>query len=317
MTAGCLCLSIWTTAGASTTALPMPADEPHRIVCSRTVAPTPHKSRRILHHLAPTPKARQIESELWLLRFGSPGEQQLDVLPLHVTGTPPAFEYHPFRYIDFKEQAYIRKKPAQRTAERIPTCGAEFYMDFAFMRSSTEDYRRPNKGTDRVITSYDGNSSHLVIVDGASRRVWVFLTKTKDPPIEILRAFMTRFASHTGLVRTDQGGELARSGAVRTMMLTEFRYVVEPTGANSPSQNGGAEIYNNTLAVKVRTLLYGAGLPAKFWSAALVHAVYLHNQLVYSAINKTPYEAWCGRKPDVSNLCMFGARVCIKRTGTR
>ena len=186
--------------------------------------------------------------------------------------------------------------------------GPQLYMDFAFMRSSTEDYRRPNKDTDRVITSYDGYSLHLVIVDGASRRVWVFLTKTKDPPIEILRAFMTRFASHTGLVRTD---------AFLTMMLTEVRYVVEPTGADSPSQNGGAEIYNNTLAVKVRTLLYGAGLPAKFWSAALVHAVYLHNQLVYSAINKTPYEAWCGRKPDVSNLRMFGARVCIKRTGTR
>jgi hypothetical protein len=31
------------------------------------------------------------------------------------------------------------------------------------------------------------------------------------------------------------------------MMLREFGYVVEPTGANSPSQNGGADIYNNTL----------------------------------------------------------------------
>ena len=293
------------------------ADDPHRKICSRTVAPNPHKARRIPHNLAPTPKARQIESELWLLRFGSPGEQQLDVLPLHVTGTPPVFEYHPFCYIEFKEQAYIRKQAAQRTAERIPTCGAEFFMDFGFMRSSTEDYRRPNKETDRVITSYDGYSSHLVIVDGASRRVWVFLTTTKDPPLDILRAFMTRFAYHTGLVRTDQGGELARCGAFRKMMLKKFRYVVEPTGADSPSQNGGAEIYNNTLAVKVRTLLYGAGLPAKFWSAALVHAVYLHNRLVHSAINKTPYEAWCGRKPDVSNLRMFGARVCVKRTGTR
>ena len=85
-------------------------------------------------------------------------------------------------------------------------------MDFAFMQSSAEDYRRPNKDTDRIITLYDGYSLHLVIVDGASRRVWVFLTKTKDPPIDILRAFMTRFASNTGLVRTDQGGELARSG---------------------------------------------------------------------------------------------------------
>jgi hypothetical protein len=56
-------------------------------------------------------------------------------------------------------------------------------------------------------------------------------------------------------------------------MLDTFGYVVEPTGADSPSQNGGAEIYNNTLAVKTRTLLYGAGLPAKFWSIALLHSV--------------------------------------------
>jgi hypothetical protein len=69
--------------------------------------------------------------------------------------------------------------------------------------------------------------------------------------------------------------------------------------------------------VKVRTLLYGSGLPAKFWSAALVHAAYLHNRLVNSAINKTPYEAWCGRKPDVTNLKLFGARICVKRTGVR
>jgi hypothetical protein len=100
-------------------------------------------------------------------------------------------------------------------------------------------------------------------------------------------------------------------------MLEEFNYVVKPTGADSPSQNGGAEIYNNTLAMKVCTLLYGSGLPAKFWSAALVHADYLHNRLVHSALNKTPYEAWCGRKPNVTNLKMFGACACVKRTGVQ
>jgi hypothetical protein len=33
-------------------------------------------------------------------------------------------------------------------------------------------------------------------------------------------------------------------------MLDTFGYDVEPTGADCPSQNGGAEIYNKTLAVK-------------------------------------------------------------------
>ncbi len=88
-------------------------------------------------------------------------------------------------------------------------------------------------------------------------------------------------------------------------------------GADSPSQNGGAEIYNNTLAVKVRTSLYNSMLPAKFWSAALLYAVYLHNRLVHSAIKKTPYKAWYGCKQDVTHLKTFGFWVCVKRTGSQ
>jgi len=101
------------------------------------------------------------------------------------------------------------------------------------------------------------------------------------------------------------------------MMLREFGYVLEPTGADSLSQNGGAKIYNNTLAVKVWTLLYGSGLSAKFWSAALLHAVYLHNRLVHFATNRTPYKGWYGCKPDVTHLKKFGSCVCVKCTGSR
>ena len=190
-------------------------------------------------------------------------------------------------------------------------------MDFGFIRSSTEDYKRPNKYTDRVVLSYDGHSAYLLVVDGASRYVWCFLTKSKEPPIDIIRAFMPKYGIGSGVVRTDQGGELARSNAFRDIMLKEFGYVVEPTGADSPSQNGGVERYNNTLAVIVRTLLYGSGLPARFWSAALLHATYLHNRRVHSATHKTPFKGWHGRQPDVANLKTFGARVCVKRTGSR
>jgi hypothetical protein len=100
-------------------------------------------------------------------------------------------------------------------------------------------------------------------------------------------------------------------------MLKDFDYVVEATGLDSPSQNGGAEIYNNTLAVKVRTLLYGSGLPAKFWLTALLHSVYLNNRLVHSATNKTPDEGWHSRWPNVAYLKTFGLRVCVKVSGTR
>ncbi len=170
---------------------------------------------------------------------------------------------------------------------------------------------------DWVVLSYDGHSAYLLIIDSASRYIWCFLTNTKDPPLAILHTFMSKYGAGTGLIRINQGGELAQSKAFCNTMLQDFGYVVEPTGADSPSQNGGIEIYNNTLAVKVRTLLYGSGLPAKFWSAALLHAVYLHNRLVHSMTNKTPFKGWHGHKPDVTRLKMFGSHVCIKQTGSR
>jgi hypothetical protein len=158
-------------------------------------------------------------------------------------------------------------------------------MDFGFMRASTSDFSCPNKNTDRVVTSYDGFSSYLLIVDEATRFIWVFLTKSKAPPLDILDSFFARFGhEHGGSVRTDQGGELAQSFALSNLLLRKHRYVMEPTGADSPSQNGAGEIYNNKLAVRTRTLLYvyGAGLPAKYWSSALQHSVYLHNRLVHT-----------------------------------
>ena len=120
---------------------------------------------------------------------------------------------------------------------------------------------------------------------------------------------MTKFGIGGGLVRTDQGGKLAKSDKFRHMLQHEFQYIVEPTGSDCPSQNGAAKINNDKLTVKARTLLYGSGLPAKFWSAALLHSAYLHNRLVHSSTKLTPYEAWYGRQPDVSNLKTFGSRV--------
>jgi hypothetical protein len=118
------------------------------------------------------------------------------------------------------------------------------------------------------------------------------------------------------MICTDQGSELARSDGFRALMLKEFGYVVKPNRSDSPSQNGSMEVYNSTLAVKVWTLLYNLGLPAKFWPSALLHTVYLHNQLVHSSTGRTPCKGWHRRKLDVTHLKSFGSRVCVKMMGT-
>jgi hypothetical protein len=105
------------------------------------------------------------------------------------------------------------------------------------------------------------------------------------------------------------------SSNFQDLLLRKFNYNIEPTGADSPSQNGVAEIYNDKFAI--RTPLYGSSLPAKFWSAALLHSVYLHNRLVHNETCVTPFKSYYGQKPDLSSLKVFGSRLCVKWSSDR
>jgi hypothetical protein len=253
---------------------------------------------------------------VWLLCLGSPGVCQLDLLQGHVTGIPSDFRYHPFHYIDHKEQALLKKQPAQRSAVCTFECKWHFYMDFGFMHLSTSNYAHPNKSTDWVVSTYDGYTSYLLIIDKASRYAWVFLTRSKDPSVDIISAILTLHGHPDGgCIRTDQGGELASSVAFRDLLLRDFWYTLEPTSADSLLQNGAVEIYNDKFGIRTCSLLYGAGLPENYWSAALVHLVYLHNCLVHSAILCTPFEYYYKLKPDLQYLKIFGSWVCVRWMG--
>jgi len=285
---------------------------------SSTTLPESRDTTRRAKRYIPVTRERITESEVWMLRLGCPGEDQLDLLPTRVTGTPSSFQLHPFRFIDFKEEARVQKQASQRSAERTTEIKRRFYMDFGFMRATTSLYGAPASSTDRVVLSHDMYSAYLLVIDEASRYAWVFLTDGKSPPVSIVDSFLTRFGhADGGSIRTDQGGELARSSMFTAMITDKFNYTIEPTGSDSPSQNGAVETYNDKLAIRVRTLLYGSGLPAEYWSSALVHSVYLHNRLVHHVTKRTPIEGFFGFIPDIGHLKLFGSRVCVKRSGTR
>ena len=268
----------------------------------------------------PVSATEQITSELWAARLGYCGTDQLSLIPTHTAGTPSVFKCHPFRFLDVKEDARIQRQPRGDMDESVLKNGEQFHMDFGFIRASSNDYgvTPPSNPDDRVVYSFDGYSSYLLIMDRRSKRGWIFLRKSKEPPVSLVHIFLKKFGlSSGGIIRCDQGGELARSEEFRTMALGACLYVVEPTGADSPSQNGGAERWNGSMATTVRALLYGAGLPPKYWSAALLHAMYLHNRRVHVITRMTPYEAWHGHKPDLSRLRVFGSRVSVRKTGER
>jgi hypothetical protein len=103
--------------------------------------------------------------------------------------------------------------------------------------------------------------------------------------MDIINTFLTRFGHKDGgSVRTDQGGELARSTTLPDNLLRQHNYIIEPTGANSPSQNGAVEIYNGKLAVCTHSLLFGSGLLAKIpeWRSWIqgAYLIQLNGQVV-------------------------------------
>jgi hypothetical protein len=64
-----------------------------------------------------------------------------------------------------------------------------------------------------------------------------------------------------------------------------------------------------------QALLYGAGLPARYWSAVLLHAAYLHNRQVHAIMKMIPFEGWFSRQPNLKQLRVFGSCVCVWQNG--
>ena len=139
----------------------------------------------------PVTPSEQLESELWAACLGFCEWWQLAALLGRVEGVPNSFSGHPFHFLDHKEQVAIKKRAATRTALRKAGKGRIFYMDFGFLRSSSSDFRRPSTNTDSVVTLFDRFESYLLIVDEHTRHVWVFLTRSKDPPVKTAGAFLT------------------------------------------------------------------------------------------------------------------------------
>ena len=106
-------------------------------------------------------------------------------------------------------------------------------------------------------------------------------------------------------LRTDNGGEYTS---------TEFESYLKDEGIEhqysipkTPEQNGVSERMNRTLVETVRSMLADSRLPQRFWAEALSTAAYMINRSPTKALDdKTPFEAWYGKKPNVSHLRVFG-----------
>ncbi|KAJ9547356.1 LOW QUALITY PROTEIN: hypothetical protein OSB04_019899 [Centaurea solstitialis] len=85
------------------------------------------------------------------------------------------------------------------------------------------------------------------------------------------------------------------------------------TSVRTPQQNGVAERRNRTLIEAARSMLIEARLPLQFWAEAVNTACYTQNgSLIVKRFNKTAYELFKGRKPNISYFHIFGCNCYIK-----
>ena len=104
--------------------------------------------------------------------------------------------------------------------------------------------------------SRHGFGSYLLIVDESTRYMWVFPTKTKEAPVQVVDQFLTMYKRNTGLrrVRGDLGNELACSKLIQDA-IAKHGYFLEQMAANSSFQNSKAECPHRTLGNMMRSML--------------------------------------------------------------
>ncbi|KAG7307913.1 hypothetical protein JYU34_006528 [Plutella xylostella] len=149
----------------------------------------------------------------------------------------------------------------------------------------------------------------LLFVNDYSRMSFIYLLKSKSEVMKYFQEFKAMVEKQTGkcikVLRTDNGGEFC--GAEMESFMKKCGIIHQKTNPYTPEQNGMCERLNRTIVERARCLLFDANMEKKFWAEAVNTAVYLRNRTLASGLQKTPYELWSGRKPDLSHLRVFGS----------
>lgn len=162
--------------------------------------------------------------------------------------------------------------------------------------------------------SIGGSKYFLLFEDDLSRMTFVYFLKTKSEAFECFKDFKALVENQTGLriktLRSDNGGEFC--GGNFEQFLKKSGIVHQKTNPHTPQQNGVIERMNRSIVQMAKCLLFDADLGVKFWAEAVNTAVYLKNRCIAAGLgDKTPFEVWHGKKPNVQNLKIFGSTAMV------
>ncbi|GJZ31850.1 retrotransposon protein, putative, ty1-copia subclass [Tanacetum coccineum] len=112
-------------------------------------------------------------------------------------------------------------------------------------------------------------------------------------------------------LRSDRGGEYISQEFKD--YLKACGIVQQLTPPYTPQHNGVSERRNRTLLDMVRSMMNLTTLPLSFWDYALETATRILNMVPTKKVDKTPYELWYGKVPNLSYLKIWGCEALVKR----
>ncbi|KAH9743963.1 Integrase catalytic domain-containing protein [Citrus sinensis] len=114
-------------------------------------------------------------------------------------------------------------------------------------------------------------------------------------------------------IRSDHGGEF-ENYAFETF-CNNLGIVHQFSSPRTPQQNGVVERKNRSIQEIARTMLNENSLPKYFWAETVNTTCYVLNHvLIRPHLNKTPFELWKDRKPNISYFKVFGCKCFILNT---
>ncbi|RDX88079.1 hypothetical protein CR513_30373, partial [Mucuna pruriens] len=163
------------------------------------------------------------------------------------------------------------------------------------------------------IKSFSGTLYFVTFIDDCSRKLWVYVLKTKDQVLEKFKQFQALVERQSGkkvkCIRSDNGGEYCGPFDVYCRQQG-IRH--EKTPPKTPQLNGLAERMNRTLIERVRCMLSEARLPKHFWGEALYTIMHVINLSPVVSLNtEVPNKIWFDKDVKYDHLRVFSCKAFV------
>ena len=164
--------------------------------------PAPQQ-KEAAHH-----KGTMINTEMWHQCLGHIGLQKLKATSKCTKGMDNVGNTHPLFQCQACDMAKMTKVPKTKKEDQVTTPGKRFHMDFGFVwgpkdlqriihNKRTPKHKTAKSNHQPLLISHNGYSSYLLVVDVATCFIWIFLTKSKEPPFTTLQLFLKKHKRET------------------------------------------------------------------------------------------------------------------------